>query len=632
MRIHKLSAQLSNQIAAGEVIERPASVVKELIENSLDAGATQVEIEIENGGEKLICVRDNGCGIHHDDLTLALDRHATSKLLSVDDLAAIHTLGFRGEALASMSSVSRLALHSRVEHSDSGWRIFSDGMTSVEKEPCAHSVGTSVLVRDLFFNTPARKKFLKNERVEFGHIENLIKRIALSHFDVGFRLMHNGRSVFHLLPAQTQLEKEQRVAAVCGQTFLQHALFLETEHAGLKIFGWVAQPTFSRSQADTQYFYVNRRCIKDKVITHAIRQAYEDVLYNQRHPAYVLFFECDPHQVDVNAHPTKHEVRFRESRMVHDFIFKSLHQAIADIRPNVEKNIGPAPDCANVGATGGRPPSVQQTSIFQHPPGIEKPPLFAQQRIESYQTLYQIENVDVERSKAPLLKGTASQSEAGDFGGNNSDKIPPAPLLQRRDSLENTIPVLGYAIAQLKGIYILAENEKGLILVDMHAAHERILYEEMKTAMQSGNLLAQPLLIPITVQVREREADLIEEQSELVNALGLRVERMGPETLIIKQVPEILKKTDVAQIIHDIIADLSSLGESKRLEETINHIMGNLACKSAIKANHRLTLPEMNAILRSMEVVPRSGQCNHGRPTWIQLTLEELDKFFLRGR
>lgn len=623
MRIQKLSPQLSNQIAAGEVIERPASVVKELIENSLDAGASEIEIEIEQGGEKLICVRDNGCGIHHDDLTLALDRHATSKVLSIDDLAAINTLGFRGEALASMSSVSRLELQSRTPSTDAGWRIFSDGMSSVEKEPCAHPAGTTVRVRDLFFNTPARKKFLKNERVEFGHIENLVKRVALSHFHVGFRLIHNGRSVFHLPPASTQLEKERRVAMVCGQSFLEHALFIEVDHAGLKIFGWVAQPIFSRSQADTQYFYVNRRCIKDKVVTHAVRQAYADVLYNQRHPAYVLFFELDPHQVDVNAHPTKHEVRFRESRMVHDFIFRSLHQAIADIRPEQilaknEEMVGATPPCS---------PASAPTRNFTPPP-----PFIAQQNIEQYRMLYQTENVDVERSKAPFAKGAASQSEAGDFGRDNSDKIPPHPPLQRGASVDGAIPPLGYAIAQLKGIYILAENEKGLILVDMHAAHERILYEEMKIAMQSGRLMAQPLLIPVTVHVTEQEADHVETQIDLFSKLGLVVERMGPETLIIKQVPEILKKADVAQIVRDIIADLSTFGESKRLEETVGEIMGNMACKAAIKANHRLTLPEMNAILRSMEVVPRSGQCNHGRPTWIQLTLEELDKFFLRGR
>lgn len=598
MRIQKLPSQLSNQIAAGEVIERPASVVKELIENSLDAGASEIIIDIEQGGEKLICVRDNGYGIHHDDLTLALDRHATSKILISDDLSAIKTLGFRGEALASMSSVSRLELLSRTKEINSGWKIFSNGMTSIEKEPCAHAIGTSVIVRDLFFNTPARKKFLKNQRIEFTHIENLVKRIALSHFDVSFHLTHNNRSILTLPAALSMLEKEKRVATVCGQEFLQHALFIESEHAGLKIFGWFTQPTFSRSQADIQYFYVNRRSIKDKVVAHAIRQAYEDVLYNQRHPAYVLFLEIDPHDVDVNAHPTKHEVRFRESRMVHDFIFKSLHQAIADIRPDPTS----AKNEEIVGATGGRPPFTQQSSIFQQHRGIAERPYTAQQHIESYQSLYQTE------------------------------KIPPSPLLQRGASVDGTTQSLGYAIAQLKGIYILAENEHGLILVDMHAAHERIFYEQMKAEMQNGHLIAQPLLIPITLTVREYEADYVDEHHALFNSLGLIVERMGPETLIVKQVPEVLKKADITQIIQDIIADMSAIGESNRLEETINHIMGNMACKAAVKANHRLTIPEMNAILREMEISPRSGQCNHGRPTWIALTLEELDKFFLRGR
>ncbi|MBP9726974.1 MAG: DNA mismatch repair endonuclease MutL [Gammaproteobacteria bacterium] len=636
MRIHKLSSQLSNQIAAGEVIERPASVVKELIENSLDAGASEIEIEIERGGEKLICVRDNGCGIHQEDLLLALDRHATSKLLSVDDLAAIQTLGFRGEALASMNSVSRLELQSRQkltenDNRNSGWRIFSDSMMAVTQEPCAHPVGTSILVRDLFFNTPARKKFLKNERIEFGHIENLVKRVALSQFEVGFRLIHNGRTVLHLPPAATLLEREKRVAIVCGQEFLEHALSIEVEHAGLKIFGWVAQPTFSRSQADTQYFYVNRRCIKDKVVTHAVRQAYEDVLYNQRHPAYVLFFELDPHQVDVNAHPTKHEVRFRESRMVHDFIFKSLHQAIADIRPNVGEGLVPTHPTISppyVGATGGRPP-------FKQSPSVQ--PFVAQQNIEQYQILYQT-NVPT----GDVIASAARQSIQNNSGPGwiasstrNDDNMDLERSLLEKPPVSATqapIPALGYAIAQLKGIYILAENENGLILVDMHAAHERILYEEMKSARQSGRLIAQPLLIPVTLRVSEQEAAHVEEHLAFFDSLGLGIERVGPEMLAIKQVPEVLKKADVAQIIHDIIADLATLGESKRLEETINHIMGNMACKSAIKANHRLTLPEMNAILRAMEVVPRSGQCNHGRPTWIQLTLEELDKFFLRGR
>jgi DNA mismatch repair protein MutL len=617
MRIHTLSAQLANQIAAGEVIERPASVVKELIENSIDAGATEIVIDIEHGGEKSICVRDNGCGIHHDDLTLALDRHATSKILSSDDLTGIMTLGFRGEALASMSSVSRMELHSRIKDVNSGWKIFSDGMKNILKEPSSQAMGTSVIVRDLFFNTPARKKFLKNERVEFTHIENLVKRMALSHFHVGFHLSHNGRAIFHLAPAITMLEKEKRIALVCSQEFLKHAVFIEVEHAGLKLSGWLAQPTFSRSQSDIQFFYVNGRSIKDKVVTHAIRQAYEDVLYNQRHPAYVLFFDINPQEVDVNAHPTKHEVRFRESRMVHDFIFKSLHQAIAEIRPDTllhkleQLNDGEQGETPNF-PTPGRGPAggwVPKEGKFGVSPTAA--PFTAQQDIEQYQLLYQTEN----------RVGTRP--------------VPTTPLSANKLTItpdQTTIPTLGYAIAQLKGIYILAENEAGLILVDMHAAHERILYEEMKTSLQAGHLAAQPLLIPVTLQVREHEASYIEDHPKVFNTLGLVVERLGPETLIVKQVPTILKTANIAQIVQDIIADLAIMGESKRLEETINHIMGNMACKAAMKAHHRLTLPEMNAILRSMENVPRSGQCNHGRPTWIQLTLEELDKFFLRGR
>ncbi len=615
MRIHKLSTQLANQIAAGEVIERPASVVKELIENSIDAGATEIIIDIEHGGEKLICVRDNGCGIHRDDLTLALDRHATSKIISSADLDGIKTLGFRGEALASMSSVSRMELHSRTKEANSGWRLFSDGMKNIEQEPVSHDVGTSVIIRDLFFNTPARKKFLKNERVEFSHIENLVKRIALSHFNVGFRLLHNNKTMFSLLPALSMLEQEKRVATVCGQDFLKHAVFLEVEHAGLKIFGWIAQPTFSRSQADLQFFYVNARSIKDKVVTHAIRQAYEDVLYNQRHPAYVLFLEIDPQLVDVNAHPTKHELRFRESRMVHDFIFRSLHRAIAEISPEMmlnsiehthgnERDITPNLLTPNKGPSRGWTPKKE---MFGSAPAAS--PLIAEQNIEQYQMLYQTGQTPT----APTLASPLEHPSA-------------------TTSAPTAIPTLGYAIAQLKGIYILAENEAGLILVDMHAAHERILYEEMKVSLQAGQLIAQPLLVPVTLHVREDDASLTEEHSDIFNSLGLIVERFGPATLAIKQVPEILKKADVAQIVQDMIADLRVLGESKRLEETINHILGNMACKAAIKANHRLTLQEMNAILRSVEHVPRSGQCNHGRPTWIQLSLEELDKFFLRGR
>jgi DNA mismatch repair protein MutL len=594
MRIQKLTSQLANQIAAGEVIERPSSVIKELIENSLDAKSTFITVDIEQGGGKLIRVRDNGSGIHKDDIALALDRHATSKIHDIDDLTTIATLGFRGEALASISSVSRLELNSRHKECDSAWRVIAEGDHITELEPSAQPQGTSIAIRDLFFNTPARKKFLRSERVEFSHIEDVVKRIALSHFEVGFELLHDGKSLFRVPPANNQIEQERRVATICGKDFLENALYIEFEASGLLMRGWVADPTFSRSQADRQYFYVNHRAVRDKIVSHAVRQAFEDVLYNKRHPVYVLFLDLNPSLVDVNAHPTKFEVRFREGRLVHDFIFKSLHRAIADVRPQVAKVEFQEPSLA---------PAYQ--------PQQHQMPFKAEQTVEAYQTLYQAPKPSPSYSPPP--QAVAQQAVEKSMG---NDGIPP----------------MGYAIAQLKGIYILAENAQGLVLVDMHAAHERIYYEQMKKTLSENNLIAQPLLVPVTVSVSEGEADSVEEQSSLLTKLGLIVERIGPEALAIKQVPEILRKADVAQLLKDIIADLVTLGETKRLEETMNHILGNMACKGAVKANHRLTIPEMNAILRSMETTERSGQCNHGRPTWVAMSLEELDKFFLRGR
>lgn len=639
MKIHKLSAQLSNQIAAGEVIERPASVVKELIENSIDAGATEIIIDIEQGGTKLIRIRDNGCGIDKEDLVLALDRHATSKLLQVEDLAAINTLGFRGEALASISSVSRLELSSRSTGADQAWKVMAEGITNPNLEPCAQPVGTSIVIRDLFFNTPARKKFLKNERIEFNHIESLIKRIALSHFHISFNLSHNGKSCFNAMAAKSIKQQERRVAEICGKSFIEHAVTVEFEAENLKLYGWLAQPTFSRSQADLQYFYVNQRAVKDKLVTHAVRQAYADVLYNKRHPAYVLYLDLDPHFVDVNAHPTKHEVRFREGRMVHDFIFRSLYKAIADIRPeeviatSIESEINSS--------------SEQQQNIIE--PRQYSMPMNFEQSVDQahihtqvnaavdYQAIAQQHNQH-KNYQHHQYQHQAKQSSSGVNYQKNYQNLYQINKQFNPDNqiasnpVQENIPVLGYAIAQLKGIYILAENAQGLILVDMHAAHERILYERMKKAMHADGIIAQPLLVPVSIAVSEQEANYVEEHLSLFAKLGLVIERMGPETVVIKQVPEILRKKNVEQIARDIIADIVTHGETKRLEETINFILGNIACKSAIKANHKLTIPEMNAILRDMETTDRSGQCNHGRPTWVQLSLDELDKFFLRGR
>lgn len=568
MRIHPLSMHLSNQIAAGEVIERPASVVKELVENSIDAGATQILIEIEQAGSKLIKVSDNGSGIHQDDLAIALDRHTTSKLLTVEDLAAIATLGFRGEALASISSVSRLELHSKQREATAAWRIATEGGHFTAVEPSAQPFGTTVMVRDLFFNTPARKKFLRSNPVEFGHIDTLIKRIALSHMDIQFILKHQGRTCFNVTKAQTQVEKERRIMTICSQAFLENALVLDNEANGIRLHGWLAQPTFSRNQADLQYFYVNGRMVKDKLVTHAVKQAFADVMYSQRHPAYVLYLEMDPSMVDVNAHPTKHEVRFRESRLVHDFIFRSLHKAIAAIRPK-EVLIKPQP---------------------MYPPQQTYEPQLVQQslplQVKQEKTVYQA----------------------------------------------TTPPALGYAIAQLKGIYILAENEHGLVLVDMHAAHERILYERMKKALTENGIVSQSLLIPISIVLNEREADVLDEHLALFARLGLPLERSGPASFMIKQAPELMKKINIEQLVKDTVADLIAHDNSRHMEETLFTILGNIACKSAIKANHRLSIPEMNTLLSDMDTTNRSGQCNHGRPTWVQLSMDALDKLFLRGR
>ena len=591
-KIQKLSTQLANQIAAGEVVERPASVVKELIENSLDAGSTQIDIDIEGGGSKLIQVSDNGGGIEKEDLVLALSRHATSKIHNVDDLEGIATLGFRGEALASISSVSRMELSSKAQTQEAAWKVSSDGENHSSLEPSAYPQGTRVTIRELFYNTPARRKFLRSEKVEFGHLSDMVNRIALAHFDVGFALNHNQKNNLRLAKATTEIEKDKRVAKVCGQEFLNSAVTIDMSGAGLRLWGWVAQPTYSRSQGDMQYFYVNGRAVRDKLVTHAVRQAFADVLYNKRHPAFVLYLELDPTMVDVNAHPTKFEVRFREGRMVHDFIYRSLHKAIAEITPEAivqEHTDRPILSPASM--------SAGKAADYTYQPRQASMAFKASEPRHAYQALYKQDDV---------------------------------ALLETEEPAE--IPPLGYALAQLQGIYILAENQIGLVLVDMHAAHERIYYEQMKKAYQTGRIIAQPLLIPITIAVNDNEASLVEEHNDMLNTLGLQIERMGPETITVKQVPEVLRKADVEAVIRDVIADLNTFGESKRVEETINHIMGNMACKSAIKANHRLTLPEMNALLRSMETTERSGQCNHGRPTWVQLSLEELDSFFLRGR
>jgi DNA mismatch repair protein MutL len=611
-RINRLSQRLANQIAAGEVVERPASVVKEVLENSLDAGATRLDIDIEQGGIKLMRIRDNGCGIYRDDLPLALSRHATSKISGLEDLENIASLGFRGEALASISSVSRLSLLSKAEaEADSaGWKVETEGQGMEAKlEPVAHPQGTTVEVRDLFFNTPARKKFLKTEKTEFSRIEEVVKRLALSRFDVQFTLQHNQRAIHQLRKAGSDVEIQRRVGLVCGPAFVDNSVYVDVEAAGLRLWGWVSLPTFSRSQADLQYFYVNGRIIRDKLVAHAVKQAYRDVLFHGRHPAYVLYLELPASGVDVNVHPTKHEVRFRDSRLVHDFLFSSLHKALADVRPDSQM--------AGADSTHAAPPV-----------GFGQPA--ASVASSSAEGLVQ---------QSALGLGENRPQSYASFE-RHFDRGNPAPA-QVRENLaglaalnesDTEVPPLGYAIAQLHGIYILAQNKEGLIIVDMHAAHERITYERMKMACDNEALKMQPLLVPLSIAVSQAEADSAEEQSAMLLSLGLEIERVSEESIVVRQVPSLLKDANIEQLVRDVLSDVLEYGSSDRIQAHQNELLSTMACHGSVRANRQLTIPEMNALLRDMEATERSGQCNHGRPTWVYQSLDQLDKLFLRGQ
>ncbi|MCL6415635.1 DNA mismatch repair endonuclease MutL [Aestuariirhabdus sp. Z084] len=616
-KIQLLPPRLANQIAAGEVVERPSSVVKELLENCLDAGARRIDVEVEQGGVKLIRIRDDGWGIPQEQLPLALSRHATSKISELEDLEAVGSLGFRGEALASISSVSKLSLSSSCEGQETGWKVQTEGrdMDAVVT-PIAHPRGTTVEVRDLFFNTPARRKFLRTEKTEFGHLEEVIKRLALSRFDVGFHLRHNLRTIHQLKPADSQMERERRIAMLCGPAFIDNAVCVDVEASGLRLWGWVGLPTFSRSHADMQYFYVNGRVIRDKLVAHAVRQAYRDVLYNGRHPTFVLYLELDPTGVDVNVHPTKHEVRFRDGRNVHNFLFSTLHRVLAEVRPKDQLTAttgsSETPELQMSGAAAGE--FAGQRSMALQPGNNtswnERPP---EGRVSDQLATYKSMHAAVDQ----LLPGNGSSNSLMNSVDQNE---------------EEEIPPLGYALAQLKGIFILAENQHGLILVDMHAAHERITYERLKATWADQGITSQPLLVPVSVAVSQREADCAEQQQDLLQRLGMAVERMGPETLTVRQLPALLRNADVEQLLRDLLADLLVEGSSDLLEARQHEILSTMACHGSVRANRRLTLPEMNALLRDMETTERSGQCNHGRPTWTQLDMGELDKLFLRGR
>jgi DNA mismatch repair protein MutL len=583
------------------VVERPASVVKELLENSLDADASRIEVDVEQGGIKSIRIRDNGHGIHKDDLKLSLSSHATSKINNLDDLERVRSLGFRGEALPSIASVSRLSLTTRWRDQDEAWCINTASIDEFDIKPAAHAGGTTVEVRDLFYNVPARRKFLRTEKTEFGHLEDVVKRIALSHFHVDITLRHNNRAVRQLRRAEDRLQQEMRIAGVCGPVFIENAVYIDYAIDDLRLWGWVSRPVFSRSQADMQYFYVNGRTVRDKLVGHAIRQAYQDVLYHGRHPAYVLFLELDPAGVDVNAHPGKHEVRFRQSRSVHDFIFRAIHKSLADIRPQPEDN--------RLDASAFNPPEPSCVAAVERPARYS-PGAAAYTR------------------QAPLSLAVAEQMSA--YGRMNSAMHDTAAALT--EAAGEQVPPLGYALAQLHRIYVLAENAEGLVLVDMHAAHERITYERLKLARQAQGIPSQPLLVPISIDVSEKEAALVETSPEILNELGLEVDRTGPETVRIRQIPVVLAQGDSEALLRDVLSDLIKHGSSTRIHEAMNEVLSTMACHGSVRANRRLTIPEMNALLRDMEQTERSGQCNHGRPTWVQLSIDELDRLFQRGR
>lgn len=633
MRIHALPTQLINQIAAGEVVERPASVVKELVENCFDAGATQIHIDIEQGGVKQIKIRDNGCGIDKDDLALALSRHATSKIASLNDLEHVVSMGFRGEALPSISSVARLTLISRTGVADCAWQVSADGSeTNFDPQPDPHPPGTTVDVRDLFYNTPARRKFLKAEKTEFGHIENLIQKLALSRFDVGFLLQHNQREVLNLKPAESEADQEKRIAAICGSAFVDNAVRIDYAASGLHLQGWVGLPTFSRSQQDMQFFYVNGRLIKDRLVAHAVKQAYQDVLYHGRHPVFVLYLALDPALVDVNAHPTKLEVRFREGRMVHDFLFQALHRSLAEQRPGLAPahpvEVQTRPDAEPQAAIPGRPTLNLQESLPMSLADARHSADNASKRDLNY---------------TPNSSATTNGSPSRGFSYPGQAKMPAtvadqiqayAKLYPQTEAIkpDQAMPPLGFALAHIHNIYILAETANGIILVDAHAAHERVTYERLKQHYHNRAIVSQPLLLPIKIQVTPAEADLAEQEHAFFHGLGFEINRSGPETVVLRAVPALLAKTDVDRLVRDILADLNVHGVSRKAEESINATLATMACHSSVRAKRKLTIEEMNALLRDMEQTERIGQCNHGRPTWVALSHQDLDRFFMRGQ
>lgn len=629
MQIKLLPDQLISQIAAGEVVERPASALKELLENSVDAGSTQIQVALQQGGIKLLKVTDNGHGIAKDELALALTRHATSKIESLEDLEQVGSLGFRGEALASIASISRTVLTSRQQSASHAWQIAAEGTQAPQLSPAALDAGTIVEVHDLYFNTPARRKFLKTENTEFGHCEDAFTRVALSRPNIGFLLQHNGKAISRLAANTPQ----QRITDVLGSEFAAQSLWLEENSGGLRLWGMTASPTYQRHSRDSQYVFVNGRFVRDKLIAHAIKQAYQDVLHGDKHPAFVLFLELDPSLVDVNVHPAKTEVRFRESQAVHRFIFHSLHKALgktsAEIQASQPVQAPFNPFRPGTDASVFSMPREQVEMPLQsrpafggsYPPNISNGGDMAQQ---FYGQLYG-DLKPAAMDQATILESNSLEVFASVVALDQP--IQPTPDLPQQYPL-------GFALGQLHGIYILAQNAQGMVVVDMHAAHERIMYERLKNALSEQAIATQPLLIPISFYAEKVEVATLQslQGSDTLQQLGFELATLSPTTIAIRAIPTMLQDADAVALARAVLRDLHEYGASRVLLERQNEVLGTMACHAAVRANRQLTITEMNALLRDMEATERSGQCNHGRPTWFQVSLADLDKMFMRGQ
>ena len=662
-RIAALPDHLVNQIAAGEVVERPANALKEIVENSIDAGATAIEVELAGGGIRLIRVSDNGGGIHPDDIELALHRHATSKIKTLNDLEHVASMGFRGEGLASIASVSRLTLTSRQDGSAHATQVKAEDGKLSSPTAAAHPVGTTIEAAELFFNTPARRKFLKSENTEYAHCATMLERLALAHPHIAFSLKRDGKQVFKL-PAQSLHE---RIAAIVGEDFQAASLEIDSGNGALRLYGAIAKPTFAKGKTDKQYCFVNHRFVRDKVMLHAVKQAYRDVLHNALTPAFVLFLDLPPEAVDVNVHPTKTEIRFRDSQQVHQLVFHTLNKALADTRADLTESVGnagevlheitgirPAVTSSENEPSGLRPhPTAASENIFAAAPsahtseprnafssGKTAPMPYQAARAPQQRSLSLRESRAALNTYAELFKNTAAdeadielaQFEQARFGSTSATSSE-NPARTFSDDPKPELPPLGFAIAQLLGIYILAQAEDSLLLIDMHAAAERVNYEKMKRQRQeNGNLQSQRLLIPVTFAASHEECAALADHAEALAGFGLELSDMGGNTLAVRAVPAMLGKADVVSLAKDVLGELAQVGSSQTIEEHENHILATMSCHGSVRAGRQLTLPEMNALLRDMENTPRSNQCNHGRPTWVKLTLKELDALFLRGQ